>query len=113
MLGGTFAEIMVNFDQENGTDPEEVHTKIQNVEQEWDHIDVPLWLQQLELQLELTGVKSQWLKRLIAQRQLPKNIQKELKWLLSKNKEQVGNAAYYDLKVQLLKNYGPTKYDDA
>ena len=89
-------------------DLEEVHTKIQNIEQEWDHTDVPFWLQQLEFQLELTGVKSQWLKRLITQRQLPQNIQKELKWLLSKNKEQAGNTAYYDLKVKLLKNYGPT-----
>ena len=66
--------IMVNFDQENGTDLEKVHIKIQNVEQEWDHTDVPFWLQQLEFQLELTGVKSQWLKRLITQRQLPQNI---------------------------------------
>ena len=101
--------IMVNFDQENGTDPEGVHTKFQNVEQEWDHTDVPYWLQQLEMQLELSGVKSQWLKRLIAQKQFPQEIQKELKWILSKNKEQAGNTAYYDLKVELLKKYGPKK----
>ena len=55
-------------------DLEEVHTKIQNIEQEWDHTDVPFWLQLLEFQLELTGVRSQWLKRLIKQRQLPQNI---------------------------------------
>ena len=100
---------MVKFDQENGTDLEAVHTKIQNVEQEWDHTDVLYWLQQLEMQLELSGVKSQWLKRLIAQKQLPQEIQKELKWILSKDKEQAVNTAYYDLKVELLKKYGPNK----
>ena len=61
------------------------------------------------MQLKLTGVKSQWLKRLIAQKQLPQEVQKELKWILSKNKEQAGNTAYFDLKVEMLIKYGPKK----
>ena len=77
---------MVNFYQENGTGLEGVHQKIQNIKQDWDHTDIPYWLQQLEIQLELTGVKSQWLKRLITQKQLPQEVQKELKWILSKIK---------------------------
>ena len=63
---------MVNFDVEDGQDPENIHPKLSSITLEFDHLDLPYWFSQAEMQMEICGIKSQWIKRIVLQRLLLK-----------------------------------------
>ena len=53
---------------------------------------------QLEMLLESAECKSQWMKRLVLQRNLPPDVVEDLQDLFSKGKTDPGATAYYDAK---------------
>ena len=63
------------------------------------------------MQMGICGVKSQWMKRIVLQRLLPKKVAKNVKGLLSKSKTEAGNTIYKDIKDRLLQIMGPKEQD--
>ena len=61
---------------------------------------------ELEGQLELIEIKSQWSKRMALQKLLPLKIKEEVKSLLRITKTRSGNDIYFRLKQELLDLFG-------
>ena len=61
---------------------------------------------ELEGQLELIEIKSQWSKRMALQKLLPLEIKEEVKSLLRITKTRSGNDIYFRLKQELLDLFG-------
>ena len=103
---------MADFDVENGTDGEKAIAQLNTVQCPFDRGDIEYWFSELEMQLSLIEVKSQWLKRLALQRFLPVEIRHEVKDLLILGKTEAGTDIYKKLKTELVDLFG-SKPEDA
>ena len=104
-------DIMEDFDVENGTDGDKAAEKLGTLQCPFTKSDIDFWFTQLETQLEVLGVKSQWVKRLALQRVLPPEYQEDVKGLLRVSKSASGTDIYKRLKTELLKLYGQKPED--
>ena len=77
---------MTDFETENGTDLATAQEKTSSLKVPWDDLDIVFWFSQFENHLENAGVKAQWTKRMILQRQLDPRIQVDCKDILAKKK---------------------------
>ena len=59
------------FDVENGTDGDKALDKLGTIKCPFEKTDVEFWFCELESQMEIIGVKSQWVKRIALQQFLP------------------------------------------
>ena len=66
---------VADFDVENGTDGDKALDKLGSVRCPFNKNDIEFWFTQVESQLEVIGVKSQWVKRLALCGLLPVEIQ--------------------------------------
>ena len=104
--------IMADFETENGIDGEKAVSQINTIQCPFDKSDIEYWFSELELQLTLIEVKSQWLKRLAVQRFLPVEIREEVKDLLRLKQTEAGNDIYKRIKAELVELFG-SKPEDA
>ena len=104
-------DIMADFDREDGTDGKEAMKNLATVSVAFDKEDLYFWFTQLEGQLEMIEVKSQWMKRLAMQKFLPLDYQTEIKSLLRLSKTEAGNDIYYKIKQELLELFGQKPED--
>ena len=84
--------MVVDYDTATGTDPEDVYTRSQHIKVAWDSAKVKFYFTQLEMQMETAGIKSQWQKRLMLQKNLPPNIISELENLLIQKQSEAGTT---------------------
>ena len=103
---------MADFETENGTDGEKALDKLGSVKCEFSKDDIEFWFTELETQLEIIEVKSQWTKRIALQRFLPAEIKQEVKSLLVIQKANAGTTIYKRIKTELLDLFG-AKPEDA
>ena len=106
LLEESTEEIMADFDAENGTDGKGALGDLKGVQCPFMQDDIEFWFAQLEGQLEVIEVKSQWLKRIALSRFLPPEIQEEVKGLLSLGKTAAGDDIYLKLKRELIELFG-------
>ena len=84
-------DIMVNFQDEDATEDSDVMTKSQSIKLEFDHSDVEFWLTQIEMHMATAGIKRQWTKRLVLDMNLPQSVKAQMKDILRKDKDEVGD----------------------
>ena len=96
----------VNFDQEDGTDGEKALDNLRTIHCPYNKEDVDFWFYQLEDQLTLIEVKSQWTKKVALSRFLPIEVQNEVKSLFKIQKANAGNNLYFRIKKEILDLYG-------
>ena len=84
----------VNFDMENANDGDKAQEHARSIRVEFDLSDVKFWFQQLEGEMLMASVKSQWLKRTILQRNLPNKQKEDIKSYLTLEKADAGNNIY-------------------
>ena len=99
-----------SFEVENGTDGDKAVEKLGTLQCPFSK-DIRFWFSQLETQLEIIGVKSQWVKRLALQRILPIEIQEDVKSLLMLSKANAGTDIYLKLKTELVDLFGEKPED--
>ena len=104
-------EIMADFETENGTDGEKAMEKLTTVVCPFDQADIEYWFSEIEGQLELIEVKSQWLKRMALQRFLPLEIKAEIRSLLKLTKANAGTDIYKQMKKELIDLFGQKPED--
>ena len=110
-LPAAAGKMAVDFDAENGTDGEKAMDKMASVKCEFTKEDIEFWFTELETQLEVIEVKSQWSKRIALQRFLPADVKQEVKSLLIIPKAQAGDDIYKKIKTELLDLFGPKPED--
>ena len=98
---------MADFEDVNEADPPEVMGKLASVKVPWDRKDVGWWFSELEMQMTLINIKSQWIKRVILSNNLPDNVKQEVKSELRKTKSQAATNIYKILKTKVLNLFGP------
>ena len=111
LLNDDSIDIMEDFDVENGVDAEKALDKLGSLKVPFDKEDLEFWFSELEGQLEVIGVKSQWLKRIALQQFLPIEIRTEVKSLLKLPKASAGTDIYKRIKTELLDLFGPKPED--
>ena len=102
---------IMDFDAENGTDGEKAMDKMASVKCEFTRDDIEFWFTELETQLEVIDIKSQWSKRIALQRFLPADVKQEVKSLLIIPKAQAGADIYKRIKTELLDLFGQKPED--
>ena len=102
---------MTEFQSENGEDGATAMDNLRSVQCPFNKEDIEFWFSQLEGQLEVISIKSQWLKRIALQRFLPVEIQSDVKSLFKLTKTQAGDDIYLKIKKKLLELYGPKPED--
>ena len=105
-------DIMADFDRENGEDGDKAMEKLSTVVCPFSQEDLDFWFSELEGQLEMILIKSQWSKRMALQRLLPIEIKEEVKTLLRLSKTQAGTDIYFKIKQELLDLFGKKQEDD-
>ena len=108
---GRESEIMADYDQENKDDGDKAQDLARSIKVEFEPNDIVFWFSQLEGEMLLASVNSQWLKKTILQRNLPNKQKEDVKAYLSLSKTEAGNAIYYNIKKELIRIYAPKPGD--
>ena len=67
--------------------------------------DITFWFSELESEMLLAGVGSQWLKLSVLRKNLPVKQREDVKSLLRLKKSEAGRTPYYDVKMTLINLY--------
>ena len=104
-------EIMEDFDTENGQDGAKASELGRTIKVEFSATDIKFWFAELEAEMTMASVKSQWLKKTILQRNLPTKQKEDVKSLLTLTQLQAGENIYQKLKNELIRIYAPKAKD--
>ena len=95
----------LEFDQQDLQDGEKAIQTSANIRVEIDLEDIQFWFSELESEMHLASVNSQWLKLSVLRKNLPNKQREDVKSLLRLSKGQAGPIPYYNVKKALLKLY--------
>ena len=101
---------MVNIDVEDAADGDKATDLARSIKVEFDANDIKFWFVQLEDEMVMASVKSQWLKKTVLQRNLPVKQKEDVKAMLSLPKESAGSI-YKSIKTELIRIYAPKPAD--
>ena len=102
-----FHDAMSDFDTINTPDDNAVLAKLASVKVTWHQDDIHYWFFELETQMELINITSQWVKRIVLATNLPETVKEEIKDLLKKPKSQAPAMVYKELKQKIMELFGP------
>ena len=111
---------MADFeDLDAASEAPETLGKLASIKVNWDKKDVEGWFMELEMQMEILNIKTQWVKRIILGNNIPETVKAEVKDLLKVKKSQLtdeNKLIYKVLKTKILKLFGKREgenYDEA
>ena len=111
--GGSTQAVSMAFADENGPDPEDVHTKADTIKVPYDKNDPVYWFRRLEIQLRIRKIQSQFWKRIVLEANLPPEVNEVIKDLLIKEEDdEDAGTVYRDCKARILKIFGPKPEQD-
>ena len=102
------AETKTVEEKEDGAKAQEY---ARSIKVEFNPADINFWFSQLEDEMLMASVGSQWLKKTILQRNLPLKQKEDVKALLVLPKTQAGNSIYKDIKKELMRIYAAKPQD--
>ena len=102
---------MTEFDAENGVDGDKAQEHARSIKVEFSASDINFWFSELEGEMVMASVKSQWLKRTILQRNLPLKQKEDVKAMLTLTKAQGGDNIYLKIKTELIRIYAQKPAD--
>ena len=97
----------MDFDAENGLDGERAQELARHIRVEFEPNDVNFWFSQLEGELIIASVNSQWMKKTVLQRNLPNKVKEDVKAYLELPRTAAGNLIYLEVKREILRIYAP------
>ena len=101
---------MTDFDDIDENDAADAVGKLASIKVPWN-TDVEYFFFELENQMELVQLKSQWLKRVVLANNLPEQVKDELKATLKKTKSTAPAKVYKVLKTKIFALFGPKEGD--
>ena len=105
------AVVMVDFDAENGVDGDKAQEHARSIRVEFNASKIGFWFSELEGEMVMASVKSQWLKRTVLQRNLPTKQKEDVMALLTLSKTEGGNDIYLKIKQELTRIYAQKPCD--
>ena len=102
---------VVDFDVEDGLDGEKAQDHARSIKVEFNSADIRFWFAQVEDEMAMATIRSQWLKRSVLARNLPTKQKEDVKAYLMLPKTQAGAQIYLNIKKKLVKIYAPTPSD--
>ena len=103
---------MVAFDTENGTDPNDVHTKAAAIKLPYNDKNVEFWFTMLEAKMRFAGIQSQWTKLQVVITLIPMEVAEEIQHLLrASDPTAAGTTCYKDIKAELIQLFGLSEDD--
>ena len=102
---------VVDFDVENGLDGDKAQDHARAIKVEFDPNDVKFWFSQIENEMVMASIKSQWLKKSVLQRNLPNKQKEDVKAYLVLQQTEAGNSIYKDVKNEIIRIYAPKPQD--
>ena len=107
---------MADFEDIDMPEAQETLGKLAAIKVPWNRSDVRYWFFEIENQMELINIQSQWVKRCILANNLPEIVKDEVKELLKKPKSKLISAhdkmIYKALKSKVLKLFGKKEGDN-
>lgn len=103
----TPVEIMANFDELSGDNDADAMKNLGQIKVAWDEEDPEYFFQKLETELQIFGIKKQFTKRQALLRNIPDDVAKQFKNLVTLQETVAGDKPYKDLKDAIVKAYGP------
>ena len=73
--------------------------------------DIRFWFAELEAEMVMATIKSQFLKKTVLQRNLPNKQKEDVKSLLVLTQTEAGNDIYFRIKTELVRIYAPKAKD--
>ena len=107
MAGDDFIE----FEVENGVDGAKASELGRQIKVEFSKSDIKFWFAELEAEMTMASIKSQWMKKTVLQRNLPTKQKEDVKSLLTLTQAQAGVDIYRKLKNELVRIYAPKAKD--
>ena len=98
---------MVNYDTEDKDDGDKAQDLGRSIKVEFDAGDIKFWFAQLEDEMVMASVGSQWLKKTVLQRNLPIKQKEDVKSMLTLQKAEAGVNIYLRIKNELVRIYAP------
>ena len=102
---------VVEYDTANTRDGDKAQELARSIKVEFEPNDVKFWFAQLEGELLMASVGSQWLKKTVLQRNLLNKQKEDLKSYLTLTQTEAGNTIYRDIKQELIRLYAPKPCD--
>ena len=102
---------VIDFDVENGVDGDKAQDHARAIKVEFDPNDVKFWFSQIENEMVMASIKSQWLKKSVLQRNLPNKQKEDVKAYLVLQQTEAGNSIYKDVKTEIIRIYAPKPQD--
>ena len=103
-----FQEVrMVNFDSKNDDNGADAMKNLGQIRISWDPEDPSYFFSKLETELQIFSINKQFTKRQALIRNLPDEVAKEFKHLVTLEEDAAGDLPYKTLKQALIKAYGP------
>ena len=99
------------FETENGADGAKASELGRQIKVEFSASDIRFWFAEIEAEMTMATIKSQWMKKTVLQRNLPTRQKEDVKSLLILNQVQAGTDIYLKLKNELLRIYAPKAKD--
>ena len=102
---------LVEFELEDGQDGAKASELGRQIKVEFSSSDIRFWFAEIEAEMTMATIKSQWLKKTVLQRNLPTKQKEDVKSLLTLNQIQAGTDIYLKLKNELIRIYAPKAKD--
>ena len=102
---------VVDFEAENGLDGDKAQDHARQIKVEFDSSDIKFWFSQLENEMVMASIKSQWLKKSVLQRNLPNKQKEDVKAFLVLTQTEAGDQIYFKIKKELIRIYAPKPAD--
>ena len=102
---------VVNYDVEDKADGDKTADQARSIKLEFDSVDIKFWFAQLEDEMVMASVGSQWLKKTVLQRNLPIKQKEDVKSMLTLQKSEAGENIYLRIKNELMRIYAPKPQD--
>ena len=102
---------VVDFEVENGQDGDKAQDHARQIKVEFEANDIKFWFSQLENEMVMASIKSQWLKKSVLQRNLPNKQKEDVKSLLILTQTEAGTEIYLKIKRELIRIYAPKPAD--
>ena len=102
---------VVEFELEDSQDGAKASELGRQIKVEFSETDVRFWFAELEAEMTMATIKSQWLKKTVLQRNLPTKQKEDVKALLTLPQAQAGPDIYQKIKKELIRIYAPKPKD--
>ena len=102
----------VDFEDENAQDGDKALEYSRTLVMPFSKDDIAFWFTQIENEMLTCTIKSQWMKRVVLVKNLPPEVQADVKALLRLKKTEAPTDIYKQVKMELLRLHAPKCEDN-